>query len=480
MGLQEYRAKRDFKKTLEPHGRTVKSKHKRQFVIQKHAARRLHYDFRLELGGVLKSWAVPKGPSLNPKDKRLAVETEDHPLDYASFEGTIPAGEYGAGEVIIWDQGEWIPPKNPLQQLEKGHLEFELRGQKLSGHWMLIRTQTKAGKNKNQWLLIKRNDEFAKKTKMPDFISPQLAYLANSPPNGEIWIHEIKFDGYRTLCHKNKKSVQLLTRSGLDWSTKYTAIQQECEKIPAQSAILDGEVVWVDDQGISHFQQLQNSLDAHHSENLLYYVFDLLYLDGKDLRDLPLLERKKILAELLKKTNSKTVLYSDHWTAKGEDVFSSACKIGLEGIVSKNIESTYESVRSKNWIKTKCAKQQEFVIGGFTRQHNNKTLGALLMGAYNSNGDFQYIGRVGTGFDSAESTRLLARLKKLATTQTPFKVNSPHIAAVDRRRSLTFVKPKLVAQIEFGAWTDEKILRHAAYKGLRLDKKANQVTLEEP
>ena len=341
MGLQEYRAKRDFKKTLEPRGRKIATADERIFVIQKHAARRLHYDFRLEFDGVLKSWAVPKGPSLNPHDKRLAVETEDHPLDYADFEGSIPEGEYGGGDVIVWDKGEWVPPKNARAAFEKGHIEFELHGQKLSGKWMLVRTRRMGKSSKSQWLLIKRSDQFSdekrditkddksvitgmhlpdespakgrpkpklkkiKKTPLPHLIAPQLALLADTPPQDENWLHEIKFDGYRTLCHKQKSKIKLLTRSGLDWTAKYKSLEKECQKIPAETVMLDGEIVWVDDKGVSHFQGLQNSLDSHKSEELLYYVFDILHLNGEDLRDKPLLERKMLLAELVKNTGSK-------------------------------------------------------------------------------------------------------------------------------------------------------------------------------
>lgn len=514
MGLQEYRTKRDFKKTLEPRGRKIASKNKHIFVVQKHAASHLHYDFRLEFEGVLKSWAIPKGPSLNPHDKRLAVEVEDHPMDYAYFEGNIPEGQYGGGDVIVWDKGEWIPPKNAKAAFAKGHIEFELRGQKLSGTWDLVRTRRTGKSAKNQWLLIKRGDQFAdedhdilqqdksvltgltlpekpprsspkakirkiKKTKLPDFVAPQLALLAEVPPNGENWLHEIKFDGYRTLCHKQKSKIKLLTRSGLDWTAKYKSIEKECQKIPADSLMLDGEIVWVDDQGVSHFQGLQNSLDTHKSEELLYYVFDILHLNGEDLRERPLIERKRLLAELIKRTGSKKILLSDHWMGKGSEVLASACKLNLEGIVSKNSHAIYESGRGKNWIKSKCSKLQEFVIGGYTLQNNNKSLGALLMGAYNAQGEFQYIGRVGTGFNSAESTKLLEKLKKVKSEKSHFDIKSPTPTAHDKRRSMSFTKPSLVAQIEFGAWTDEKILRHAAYKGLRLDKKAKTVQLEE-
>ena len=501
MGLQEYRKKRDFKKTLEPKGRKVSSKGKHIFVVQKHAASHLHYDFRLELDGVLKSWAIPKGPSLNPQDKRLAVEVEDHPMDYAYFEGSIPLGEYGGGDVIVWDRGTWIPPKSALKALKEGHIKFELRGEKLSGRFALVRTRPMGSSKKSQWLLIKERDQFVdedfdiseqdksvitgvglpeknkksaknKKTKLPAFVEPQLALLAEMPPQGQNWIHEIKLDGYRTICHKQKSNIKLLTRSGLDWTSKYNFIEKECKKIPADSVMLDGEIVWTDNNGVSHFQGLQNSLENHRSDELFFYVFDILHLNGTDLRDTPLLQRKMILKKLLAETDSEKILFSDFLKTNGKDVLKSACHLNLEGIVSKDGNSTYQSGRNKNWIKTKCSKLQEFVIGGYTFQKKNNSLGSLLMGAFNTQGEFQYIGKVGTGFGSAESSKLLEKLRKLNSDENPFMKGTP-------AKEAHFVSPTLVAQIEFGAWTDEKILRHAAYKGLRLDKKAKSVKLEE-
>lgn len=507
MGLQEYHKKRNFKKTLEPRGKRSTTKDKRIFVVQKHAASHLHYDFRLEFDGVLKSWAIPKGPSLNPHEKRLAIEVEDHPMDYAYFEGSIPKGEYGGGDVIVWDRGEWLAPQHTRAALKKGHLEFELRGQKLSGKFALIRIRAQNNSKTNQWLLIKKVDSFAnekkdvlqsdesvltgltlpekksktKKTKaiLSEFIKPELALLADRAPAGKNWIHEIKFDGYRALCKKNKDKIQLLTRSGLDWTAKYTFLQKECEKIHAKSFIIDGEIVWLNQKGISNFQGLQNALDENKSHELKYYIFDILYLNGEDLRDKPLLIRKNILANFLKDFNSEKIFLSDYWTGDGPQVLKTACQLKLEGIISKESQSKYVSERNKNWIKCKCLKLQEFVIGGYTLQNNNKSLGALLMGAYNNQGQFQYIGRVGTGFNSHESSHLLEKLKKLKSSKNYFTHNSPQLTAEDKRREMTFVKPKIVAQIEFGAWTNEKILRHAAYKGLRLDKKSKLVQLEE-
>lgn len=524
MSLKAYKAKRNFKKTAEPVGKTLKGKAKNIFVVQKHHASHLHYDFRLELDGVLKSWAVPKGPSLNPKDKRLAVEVEDHPIDYANFEGEIPAGEYGGGHVIVWDNGQWVPPPNAEEQLKKGKLEFELHGHKLHGQWVLVRAHLPGGK-KNNWFLIKRNDEEAdakrditkedtsvlsgvslealeeemtgeqkysdksvkkvsekkgkaqKKTKILEFKdikSPELATLMDGPPVGSNWIHEIKFDGYRTICRKDKKDVQLITRSGLNWSHKYKNLQQECEKLPVESIVMDGEIVWLDKQGHSSFDGLQNALEDGNSTELVYYVFDLLYLNGYDTRELPLSERKTLLEEVISKSDSDKIIYSHHWDENGVSVFQSACQNKLEGIVSKNIESTYSSGRSKNWQKIKCTNLQEFVVGGYTLQSENNALGALLMGAKNEKGEFQYLGRVGTGFNQTNHKLLMSKLRKLKTKESPFDVKSP------KGKDIVWVKPEMVANVEFGAWTGDKVLRHAAFKGLREDKKAKDVMLELP
>lgn len=516
MSLKEYKSKRNFEKTKEPKGKELHRKKKKMFVIQKHHASHLHYDFRLELDGVLKSWAVPKGPSLNPKDKRLAVEVEDHPIEYAKFEGEIPKGEYGGGHVIVWDRGEWIPPEDAEEQLKKGRLKFELHGQKLGGEWLLLRTKL-PGAKKNNWLLIKANDEAAnskkdilkedksvisgislealeekyqelpsskkssqkkgfKKTKLlsfEDIGGVELATLSEVPPQGEDWIHEIKYDGYRTLCLKNKKSIKLLTRSGLNWTKKYHDLEIECKKIKADSVVLDGEIVWLDEKGVSQFHGLQDSLEEKKSADLLYYVFDLLYLNGFDLRGLPLLDRKKLLKEILENSDTKKVLFSEHWQDAGKDVLLRACSNQLEGIISKNIKSHYSSGRNRNWIKTKCTNIQEFVIGGYCLQKNNKSLGSLLMGAKNSSGELQYLGRVGTGFNQNNSKKLLNELKKLQVKESSFDVKSP------KNKDIIWVKPRLVANVHFGAWTKDKILRHAAFKGLREDKKAKDVTLDE-
>lgn len=508
MSLKEYKLKRSFHKTKEPTGKKIETQGAKMFVVQKHHASHLHYDFRLELDGVLKSWAIPKGPSLNPKVKRLAIEVEDHPIDYANFEGEIPQGEYGGGHVIVWDAGEWIPPKNVEEQLKKGHLEFELHGEKLGGEWMLLRTRIPGGKN-NSWLLIKRDDESAStkdvtknnksvlsgvsleelEKKMPkdssrpfrktkflsftDLKGPELATLSVIPPDGDKWIHEIKYDGYRTLCFKNKKDTKLLTRSGLDWSDKYSEIKQECQSLNVESIVFDGEIVWLDEKGKSRFEGLQKSLEDHQSDDLVYYVFDLLYLNGYDTRQLPLTDRKKLLKEVLGNSDSEKILFSEHWDESGKSVFENACENNLEGIISKNGESTYLSGRNKNWLKIKCTNIQEFVIGGYTLQKNINELGALLLGAYNSEGKLQYVGKVGTGFNAQTSKKLLQKLKKMKSKQSPFEEKTP------LSKNNIWVKPNIVGNIEFGAWTGDKILRHAAFKGLREDKKAHDVNLEE-
>lgn len=486
MGLTDYKKKRNFKKTREPSGGKSKNHVGRLFVIQEHHASHLHWDFRLELNGVLKSWAVPKGPSTDPHVKRLAVEVEDHPLSYATFEGTIPKGQYGGGSVKIWDKGEWIPTDAPNAQLKKGHLEFDLEGERLSGRWMLVRTRQKNSGKRFNWLLMKKSDSAAlKKTssqknlkpknlsKMPEFIEPQLASLATHPPDGKDWIHEIKFDGYRTACQIKNKKVKMLTRSGLDWTDKYKSLAQECKKFRAESAYLDGEIVWVDEKGKTQFQGLQNVLSHKTPDQLYYYVFDLLYLNGEDLKDLPLLERKTRLKKLLQQSHCKNIIFSEHWNTRGSEILKASCKLDLEGIISKNSALTYESGRGKAWLKSKCKHVQEFVIGGFTPQKSGVGLGSLLMGAYDSRNKFHFVGKIGTGFNNRECNELLKKFKKLKTDSNPFEVKTP------KERAAIYLKPQLVANVEFGFWTEDKILRHAAYKGLRADKKAKEVFMHE-
>lgn len=533
MSLTEYRRKRHFQKTAEPQGKLERRAAKElSFVIQKHAASRLHYDFRLELDGVLKSWAVPKGPSLNPAEKRLAVHVEDHPLDYASFEGTIPAGEYGGGEVIVWDRGEWIPAADPQAGLAKGKLEFELKGEKLTGSWRLIQIKGRDG-GKN-WLLMKRNDDCAIKAKgaepvetRPESVlsgrtiediaagvaatkkrrskkvaltakprpratrkkkskakasastlkpvQPQLARLAAAVPTGDEWIHEIKHDGYRLLCTVQNGQARLWTRNQLDWTERFAATATAAAELPAKSAILDGEVVALDENGASNFQALQNSLKGIESRPLVYYVFDLLYLNGKDLQDLPLLERKARLQQLLHGDNAGRLRYSDHLTSGGETFLKHCCRAGLEGIISKRGDRPYIQGRTDDWLKIKCLQQEEFVVGGFTiSEADQRDFGALLLG-YFAGKQLQYAGRVGTGFNAKLLKSLRKDLEQLVTTTCPFGSIPPR----EKGAEVRWVEPKLVAQIQFTGWTTERVLRHPAFLGLREDKTARSVGLPE-
>ena len=425
MALETYHAKRDFSQTPEPRGKAVKGSGA-SFVIQKHDARRLHYDFRLEMDGVLKSWAVTRGPSLNPEDKRLAVHVEDHPLDYGDFEGVIPKGQYGGGTVIVWDRGTWTPVHDPEKGRKKGHLEFELHGEKLKGRWHLVRMQPKEGERQENWLLIKGEDgearhsgdilkerpnsaktgrslkdvarhpddtwnsrpvgqparpasarsrpggrlqqfEFprtARKAPMPDFVPPALAKAKPKPPAGERWVHEIKFDGYRMQAHLDHGAVWLLTRSGLDWTEKFAGtLVTALEKLPVDTAIIDGEIVVEAANGASDFSALQQALSEGRNDRFKYYGFDLLYVKGYDLQAVSLLERKGFLRDLLK-GNDPVLAYSEHLDEEGGRVFAHACTLGLEGIISKLRDSAYPTGRSGSWIKSKCNQRQEVVIGG--------------------------------------------------------------------------------------------------------------------
>jgi bifunctional non-homologous end joining protein LigD len=511
MGLKKYFSKRNFKITDEPHGRVRKSGPKLIYVIQKHHARRLHYDFRLEWEGTLKSWAVPKGPSLNPKDKRLAVEVEDHPIDYATFEGDIPKGQYGGGHVIVWDQGYWDPIGDIDAGLKKGHIDFQLNGEKLQGRWSLIRLR-EGEMGKKNWLLLKKNDEaartdydvteeepdsvlkkgrraskkaaakkksFKKENKPrldapPEFVKPQLATLVEEVPTGDDWIHEIKFDGYRTLCRVDQDDVRLLTRTAQDWTSKYGPMAKEAKKIPADSALLDGEMVWVDDKGQSHFQGLQNALSEKNYRRIVYYVFDILFLNGQDLRDVPLVDRKALLEKLLKSSKSRKILYSRHWTNQGPAMYRKSCEMKLEGIISKKARSKYHSGRDGDWLKNKCTLRQEFVIGGYTDSPRaDRPFGALLMGAYNGDGKLHYLGKVGTGFTGETLHDLKKRIAPLEVDASPF-VNNPKVAQAH------WVKPKLAGEVEYRTWTADGLLRQASFQGLRLDKKARDIHVEVP
>lgn len=487
MGLKQYSEKRNFSKTPEPAGKNAKPARQKKliFVVQKHHARNLHYDLRLEYNGKLKSWAVPKGPSLNPADKRLAVEVEDHPLDYAGFEGEIPKGEYGAGQVIVWDKGRWIPGANPAAAFRKGHLDFELKGKKMNGRWTLVR-MGKAGA-KNNWLLIKQKDEFSrtdydltveepegvlKKKSLPEFIKPQLALLVDHIPTGHEWVHELKFDGYRTLCRINGDDVRFLTRSGLDWTPKYRTLIASAKKLKIHDAILDGEVVVLDEKGRSNFQLLQSALSEGVPKGIYYYVFDILFLNGKNLCDEPLLKRKAILAGISRKLKNTHFIFSEHFEYH-EKLYSEICKLELEGIVSKLGTAPYTSGRGPIWQKTKCSLRQEFVIGGFTHSEASRQFGAVLVGFYDAAGKLHYAGRVGTGFSDSTLDTLAREMKKLIVPESPFEIHAP------AEKNVTWLRPTLVAEIEFKTWTAGKILRHASFQGLRADKQPKEIVLEK-
>ena len=538
--LERYRAMRDFSKTAEPSGQTKAHNvtGALPFVIQKHAATRLHYDFRLGLHGVLKSWAVTKGPSYVPGDKRLAVEVEDHPMEYGGFEGTIPKGQYGGGTVMLWDEGTWEPLGDADESLAKGNLKFLLHGKKLHGKWVLVRMGGKAAKEaKPNWLLIKEHDEHEQtasdepivekepdsvltgrdldaiardgdhvwqsnrpetasgaskstaakrfapaklpgaKEALPGFVAPQLASEAATPPVGAQWVHELKLDGYRVQAHIDKAGkVRLFTRSGLDWTHRMPAVARELGKLSVESAILDGEVVVLDGEGQSSFAALQAAFDEGAAHPLTYFVFDLLHLNGHNLRQQPLTARKEILAKMLDSMAEHEVIrYGQHIEAEGAMIFAEACQRGAEGIVSKRGDGVYLSGRSKSWIKSKCDRRQEFVIGGFTKPSNGtEGIGALLLGYYEGK-KLVYAGRTGTGFTQVSSRALRRQLEGIRQAKIPFAA-VPDAAA----KGAIWVKPALVGQVQFSTWTADKLVRQASFKGLRDDKKPADVRREVP
>jgi bifunctional non-homologous end joining protein LigD len=493
VALEEYRRRRDFRRTGEPRGRAARaSRSSGRFVVQRHDARRLHYDFRLELDGVLKSWAVPKGPSLVPGERRLAAETEDHPLEYAGFEGEIPAGEYGAGKVAIWDSGRWEAIGDPRAGLAKGSLEFRLAGRKLRGRWHLVRMRSRSARpGRASWLLIKGRDAEKKaaprrkdggtdpralpcavRAALPRTLPPQLATLVDEAPDGDAWLHELKLDGYRLIACLENGRAKLRTRAGHDWTDRFARVAAALEKLPIRSALFDGEAVVLDARGRSHFQALQQALAGGRGEIDLF-LFDVLHLDGWDLRDCRLDLRKEVLRALFDQVPAGSPLrFSDHQTGGGPAFFAEACRSGVEGIVSKRADAPYRSRRSRSWLKVKCTRRQELVVAGFTEPAGSRTgLGALLLAAHDADGALRYAGKVGTGFDAATLADLRARL-------APLEREKPAVAGAPRARGQHWVEPRLVAEIAFTEWTADGRIRHPSFVGLREDKPAAQVRFE--
>ncbi|MEP6609231.1 MAG: DNA ligase D [Burkholderiaceae bacterium] len=530
-GLQKYWAKRDFGITAEPKGTVRRPGTALTFVVQKHAASRLHYDFRLELDGTLKSWAVPKGPSLDPADKRMAVHVEDHPLAYATFEGVIPKGQYGAGTVIVWDRGIWIPTDDPHEGYRQGKLKFELEGEKLKGRWTLVRMRGRGNERQEPWLLIKERDETARPAAefditeaMPDTVnapptasattakacrsktaepkvpvkrsrasaatpdalppqarparlplslSPQLAMLAETPPQGGDWIYEVKFDGYRVVTRVDGTDIRMFTRNGHNWTSKLKHLAQAIAALKLADGWLDGEIVIPSGDGRTNFQSLQNAFDTSKTQDIHYYLFDLPYYAGHDLREVSLRERRGVLGRLLAANKSAHLKFSEEFEADAGSLLEAACRLGLEGVIGKRADAPYTSTRSRSWIKLKCTQRQEFVIGGYTDPRGARSgIGSLLLGVHDKQGQLMYAGNVGTGFDDKTLVKLKTQLSALGTAQTPFHKLAGSVKG-------HWVKPQLVAEVSFGEWTNEGKIRHSVFHGLRTDKPAGSITKEE-
>ncbi len=544
MALEDYRRKRRFSRTPEPEGRVqAKGAHALSFVVQKHAARRLHYDFRLELDGVLKSWAVPKGPSLDPADKRLAVAVEDHPIEYGGFEGTIPEGEYGGGTVMVWDRGTWEPEGDAAAALAKGNLKFTLDGARLKGKWALVRMGGARNADGKNWLLIKERDpvarpgeggelverfqrsalsrrtmegiakakdevwhsnkradgpaarthrlqervrrarapaaadiEGARPARLPAVPKAELATLADAPPEGAGWLHEIKYDGYRMLARIERGKVMMFSRNGIDWSGRFPEIEAALAALPVETAVLDGEVVHLLPSGLSSFSALKDDLSAKRTAHLVYYVFDLLHLDGHALDRAPLLARKEALAALVDGSSEGPVRFSGHVVGDGEKFFDTACDHKLEGIISKRADAPYRAERTRDWLKIKCQQSDEFLVLGWTDpEGKRKSFGALLLGYRDKTGALRFAGAVGTGFTARTLESIGEKLRQLARKTPP----SAEIAK-EAPRGAHWVRPELVAQLQYTEWTDDGRLRHPSFQGLREDKTADEVVIDPP
>lgn len=497
--LARYRQKRDFSRTPEPEGTGVGDAKGHRYVMHKHAASNDHFDLRLEWQGTLRSWAVPKGPSLQPGEKRLAIEVEDHPLSYGEFEGIIPKGEYGGGTIMLWDCGRWELNQPP----EEDRLDFTLHGEKLAGRWTLVRTRSKGQGDRrpgNQWLLIKRSepgdsrvsplphDRSVKsgrsmaqiagqrgegsRQSLPDHFPVQLATLTSEPPAGGNWLHEIKFDGYRLQARIDHHGVTLFTRNQKNWTHRFPAIADALSRLPLENAIIDGEIVALQPDGSSSFRKLQSYLGNEQERGrplLVFQAFDLLFLDGKDLLDTTLVERKAALKRVLIDVAPDPVIrYSDHIIGQGPEFFREVCELGLEGMVSKRTNARYRDGRQKHWLKVKCTQQEEFVICGFLPSGKRSGFGSLMLGTYEGN-QLRYAGRVGTGFTHRQLSSLHRTLSRLEVPTMPFPEAPPDSQLAH------WVKPELVADIEFSERTETGVLRHPVFRGLRQDKSPEQV-----
>ena len=529
--LKSYSDKRDFSITGEPKASRGRSKKTLSFVIQKHWASRLHYDFRLEFDGVLLSWALPKGLSFDPKEKRIAIQVEDHPVSYGNFEGTIPPRQYGAGRVIVWDRGSWSPEVDVKSGLALGKVIFRLHGEKLAGSWELVRI-SKPGERQDQWMLFKKKDEWArpideydvisalpdsvidkplgllekrikptsvtaltsrskeaivnagkpKKSPLPDQLAPQLATLASSVPAAGHWLYEIKFDGYRVTARIERNQVKLITRNGFDWTDRMPNIAADVSALKLGTAWLDGEVVFMDAAGIPDFAALQHAFDRKATSELSYFIFDAPFLGGYDLRAVNFLERKQKLKEALARNASSLVRYTECFEGDAATVLASACQMKLEGVIAKRSDAPYVSERSDSWLKLKCTERQEFVVAGFTDRSNAAgEIGGLILAVYRD-GSLSYAGNVGTGWSQKESQDLFKRLVKIETSTPTLPADEvkPGRWATRTAAANRWVKPVLVAEVAFSSWTPAGHVRHPSFKGLRTDKPASAVTAEVP